>query len=305
MCTFNGEKYIREQLQSIADNTMTEWMLYASDDKSTDNTRVILQDFYKKYPDKVKIAVHEEQNGVALHFLEMIQKVSEEMLDEDVIMLCDQDDVWYKNKLEVTLEHMNSLIDKYTNQIPLLVCSDVQVVDENMLQISPSFREMNHYSIRNIDFSHLMMENKVQGCTIMINKTLAVKIKELPKNISMHDSWLGLIASALGKIDYITSPTMAYRQHASNVKGTMNYWQMIRMQFQNLSMQKYTVYREALQIKEFLRIYDIELDDYFRQAAKAFASLEQQGFWTKRKNIIKYHMWKTGIVRNIGLLVLI
>lgn len=305
MCTYNGEKYIKDQLQSIADNTVTEWKLYTSDDKSMDNTKMILQEFANNNPGKVEVIVHEEKNGAPLHFLEMIQKVLEKMQGDDVIMLCDQDDVWFRDKIELTLEHMKKLRERYTDQIPLLVCSDVEVVDENMKQISPSFRNMNHYSIKNLDFPHLIMENKVQGCTCMINMSLASKIRELPKNISMHDSWLGLIACVMGKIDYIETPTMAYRQHASNVKGTMNYWQMIFLQLQNLSEQKYIVYREALQIKEFLRIYDMELDDYTKQVAKAFASLEQQGFWTRRKNIMKYHMWKTGIIRNIGLLVLI
>lgn len=305
MCTYNGEKYIGQQLQSIADNTVTEWSLYVSDDKSTDNTKIILQDFIKKYPDKVKLTVHKEQTGVALHFLEIIQNVSKEMQEEDVIMLCDQDDVWYKNKIELTLEHMRKLAEEYTNQIPLLVCSDVEVVDENLVQLSPSFRKMNNYSLKKLDFSHLMMENKVQGCTVMMNKALAVKLKKLPQKVSMHDSWLGLIASAMGKIDYIDSPTMAYRQHAGNAKGSVSYWRMVVMQLQNLSAQKYIVYREALQIKEFLRIYGKELDDCNRQAAEAFVQLEHQSFWVKRKNIIKYRMWKTGIVRNIGLLVLI
>lgn len=305
MCTYNGEKYIEEQLQSILENTITDWKLYISDDKSADSTNIIADEYVQRYPEKISLTIHDNPCGPAFHFLEMIQAVSKSMHDDDFIMLCDQDDIWYRNKIHLTLKHMRRLAAKNGSTIPLLVCSDTEVVDEKKKRIAESFRRMNHYSIKNLDFSHLLMENKVQGCTIMINKALAQRIYEPPKALSMHDAWLGLIAVTMGKMDYIDEPTMAYRQHTSNEKGSIVFRKVIFEQFRNMNAQKYTVYNQAAQTQEFLRIYGSELNGRYRKIAETFSMLEQQKFWIRRKNIIKYHMWKTGIVRNVGLLVLI
>ena len=305
MCTYNGEKYIEEQLQSILENTVTDWKLYISDDRSADNTNKIVNEYVQRYPEKISLITHDNPCGSALHFLEMVKAVSKSMKGDDFIMLCDQDDIWYSNKIYLTLEHMRRLIMKNGNTIPLLVCSDVEVVDKKKVQIAESFRRMNHYSIKKLDFSHLLMENKVQGCTVMVNRALARKIYELPKALSMHDAWMGLIAVTMGKIDYIDGPTMAYRQHASNEKGSIAFRKVIFEQFRNMNAQKYTVYNQASQAQEFLRIYGNELDKRDRKIAEVFSTLEQQKFFERRKNIIKYHMWKTGIVRNTGLLFLI
>lgn len=305
MCTYNGEKYIGEQIQSILENTVENWKLYISDDRSEDNTNKIVNKYLQRYPEKIFFTTHDNPCGPAVHFLEVIKNVSKSMQNDDFIMLCDQDDIWYRNKIYLTLDHMRRLVMNNGNGIPLLVCSDVEVVDKHKNQISKSFRRMNHYSIKKLDFAHLVMENKVQGCTIMINRVLAQKIHELPKAISMHDAWLGLIAVTMGKIDYIDEPTMAYRQHTSNEKGSIAFRKVIIEQFKNMSAQKHTVYSQAAQTQEFLRIYNGELDNIDRKIAEVFSTLERQKFWIRRKNIIKYHMWKTGIIRNAGLMILI
>ena len=143
------------------------------------------------------------------------------MNDNDFIMLCDQDDVWNADKISKTMHDMREQIVLYGNTIPLLVCTDVSVVDSKMNIIHESFRKMNHYNISHLDFAHLLMENKVQGCTIMINKGMALMLDKLPYNAMMHDGWLAFIAAAFGRIKYIDQPTMKYRQHTANVQGSI------------------------------------------------------------------------------------
>ncbi len=306
MCVYNGEKYIKEQIESILHNSITDWRLYISDDGSTDRTYELAAGYAKAYPQKIILTTHINAADPSIHFLEKIRDVSMKMQADDFIMLCDQDDIWYNNKIELTLEHMNHLVVKNSNKKPLLVCTDVEVVNEKKEQLAESFRRMIHYSIKKLDTAHLLMEHKAQGCTIMINKVLADKIRQLPQVITKHDMWLEMIAVTMGKVDYVDEPTMAYRRHAEQyTAGEMRFWKMVVEQLKHMKEQKYMVYGLAPQTKEFLRIYGQELDGEHKELVETFATLEQQGFWQKRYNIIKYHMWKTGVIRNIGMMILL
>lgn len=305
MCTYNGGKYIKEQVQSIVDNTAKDWKLFVFDDQSTDNTLEIIDRFEKKYPDKIIVKVNKIKKGAIVNFLSSIYDIGLKMKDNDFIMPCDQDDVWNANKIQKTKKGMNELISVYGNNMPLLVCTDVTVVDDRMNTINDSFRRMNHYSIKKLDFSHLIMENKVQGCTTMINKSMALMLNRMPARIVMHDGWMGLIASAFGKIKYIDEPTMKYRQHEGNVQGSLEYKEDVKSKFANLGVQRQIVMNTTGQIAEFVEIYGQKLPRNILAAAKAFATLQQQNFFVRRYHLIKYHMWKSGILRNMGLLVLI
>lgn len=306
MCTYNGAEYIKEQLESINNSTVKEWELYVFDDHSTDNTLDLVREFKSKQEQQIHILYNNAEHGVASNFLNAASFVGKTMTQDDYLMFCDQDDIWDKDKIEVTLKEMSNLVQKYGKGIPLLVCGDVRVVNEKLELISSSFHKMNHYNIKTMDFPHLMMENKVQGCTTMINKTLVDMMVQLPKHARMHDGWCGFIASVFGKISYIDKTTMMYRQHSKNVSGSLDFWDDIRGKFGNLSKQKHIVFATTQQVREFIEIYkDRGLDSLALAQAQAFATLEEQGFWKRRYNIIKYHMWKSGILRNIGLMLLI
>ncbi len=305
MCTYNGGKYIEEQLQSIVDNTENDWKIFVFDDQSTDNTLEIIYQFEKIYPDKITVNINNIRKGAIVNFLSSIYDIGLKMKDNDFIMLCDQDDIWNPNKIQKTKNGMNELISVYGNNMPLLVCTDVTVVDDRMNTINDSFRRMNHYSIKRLDFSHLIMENKVQGCTTMINKSMALMLSRMPDRVVMHDGWMAFVASAFGKIKYIDEPTMKYRQHGSNVQGSLGYKEDLKSKFANLGGQRQIVMNTTGQIAEFIEIYGQKLPQSILAAAKAFATLRQQNFFVRRYHLIKYHMWKSGILRNIGLLVLI
>lgn len=130
-------------------------------------------------------------------------------------------------------------------------------------------------------------------------------LKKMPKRATMHDGWLGLIAAAFGKVKYIDEPTMKYRQHDNNVQGSVAYKDDVKNKFSNLKEQRQIVMNTTGQIAEFIDIYAELLSPEVRRQAEAFATLPQQNFFVRRYNIFKYHMWKSGALRNIGLLLLI
>lgn len=306
MGTYNGAKYIRDQLDSIRNNSIVNWELYISDDHSTDATLDIVEEFAKEQKQKVHIFINDAEHGVASNFLHATYKVGCSMSEDDYIMFCDQDDIWDNDKIEVTYSEMISLTEKYGCKTPLLVCSDVRVVNERLELIADSFHRMNHYNIKTMDFSHLLMENKVQGCTTMINKALVDQMQYIPRNAYMHDGWCGFIAAVFGKISYIDRPTMLYRQHANNVAGSIDLWQDVKGKLGCLSRQKEIVFRTKGQVKEFIEIYGKNgLDSINYAKAEAFATLEEQNFFWRRYSIIRYGLWKSGVLRNLGLMVLI
>lgn len=305
MCTYNGQEYLEEQLDSLFGNTVQDWDIYISDDGSKDRTLDILMQYFEKYPNRMHLRVNETNKGASNNFLSMAQELGKEMQEDDFIMFADQDDLWYENKIKITLEYMNKLINELGNQVPLLVCSDVRVIDENQNIISDSFLRMNHYNVKRLDFSHLIMENKVQGCTTMINKVLAMQLETLPQYATMYDMWLGLIAAVQGKIIYIEQPTMDYRQHSNNVKGSRDFWYDVISKFSNLGQQRQMIFDTTAQISELIFLYSEKMMEKDLRIAEAFSTLERQNWVMRRINIIKYHMWKSGIIRNLGMLILI
>ena len=216
MSAYNGEKYIREQIDSILASTYQDFDIFITDDVSKDSTLSILKEYEAKHPDKIRVCQNEKNLGYILNFLTGICRTTSEY-----IMLCDQDDVWKPDKIEKTLVRLKKMEARYGKNIPNAVFSDAVVVDQNLTTINPSFFESGHLNPQNTDLSHILMENKLIGCTVMINSALRKILLEhdLPKKAKLHDWWIALIAAAFGKISFINEGLLLYRQHSSNAVG--------------------------------------------------------------------------------------
>jgi glycosyltransferase involved in cell wall biosynthesis len=120
----------------------------------------------------------------------------------DYVMTCDQDDVWMHDKIEITYEKMKEAERKYKN-VPILVHTDLKVVDENLNLISESLMKMQNLDSSRDKINNLLVQNIVTGCTAMVNQKLISYIKSVPKHAIMHDWWMALIASSLGRVEFI------------------------------------------------------------------------------------------------------
>lgn len=214
LSTFNGYDYLEDQIQSILKQTNHDWRLYIRDDGSNDGT-VSLINKISKLPE-ISILDNDNQNnlGSANSFFELLSKV-----DADYYMFADQDDYWLPDKVDVTLSRMKSLEKKGYNG-PICVHTNLKVTDADL----KPYRLYNSGPLWH-DLDHLLFNNCVTGCTMMINKQLrdAVKFEKTAENtIYMHDWWLALIAAAFGIVSYIDIPTILYRQHSSNVLGSLD-----------------------------------------------------------------------------------
>lgn len=213
LSTYNGEKYIRQQIDSIVEQQYEDWVLLVRDDGSSDKTLEIVESYSIKDA-RVKIISDTYGNqGPAGSFIKLLAYV-----ETEYFMFCDQDDVWLPHKVGDSI----SILKSYAG--PHLVFTDLKVVDEGLREISSSFMRKSRFDpIKGVSFSKLLIQNVVVGCTIAANKQLLEESKlsalASPNNIMMHDWWLALVASSLGKITYLDKPTILYRQHGGNCLG--------------------------------------------------------------------------------------
>ena len=213
LATYNGEKYLREQIDSILNQTYKNIRLIVSDDCSKDGTRKILEE-YKNKDERIKVYYQEKNLGVVKNIEFLLRKV-----ESPYYMLADQDDYWLPEKAEKSLETLKS------NNADL-VFGDLEVVDENLNTMYESFndymllsRKINKY-IDSYKVNYLY--NCVTGCTVLAKKETIEKILPLPTNSKylIHDHWIGLMANLNGKLAYMPEKYIKYRQHGNNQVGT-------------------------------------------------------------------------------------
>lgn len=219
MTTFNGEKFVEEQIESLLSQTYQHWTLIIRDDCSHDKTVEIIKKYQQMHPDKINLI---EDN---LGRLGVIQNAKEILNRSNAkyMMFCDQDDVWLPTKIEISLKKIQELEDKYGEQTPLLVFTDLTVVDEQLKLIYSSFWNYQKINSNQQSINYLLVGNIVTGCTLLINNSLKNKIHDFPPEIMMYDWWIALVCSAFGHMACVETPTILYRQHKSNTTGARNW----------------------------------------------------------------------------------
>jgi glycosyltransferase involved in cell wall biosynthesis len=200
MPTYNGEKYIREQMDSILIQIGEGDEIIVSDDSSSDSTVEII----KSYNDS-RVTILDGNNFHSPIFnLENALNHSQ----GDCIFLADQDDVWMPNKFAICLDLLN---------IYDCVVSDAKVVDSNKNITNESFFKLNN-SRRG--FFHNLIKNGYLGCCMCFNRKILQKALPFPKNIPMHDSWIGLVSEVYGKSLFYKTPLIYYRRHDNTASST-------------------------------------------------------------------------------------
>ena len=215
LATYNSGCHLRELLDSLLAQTYQNFICYVHDDGSIDSTNEILKEYEHNYKDKFLVLNYPPTGSSKANFMSMLHYV-----EEPYVMFCDQDDIWLNNKIELSLQKIKE-IEKKNPSKAVLVFSDLIVVDNRLKVISKSFMKYTGLNPKNVSINHLLVENVVAGCTIIMNKRLCIATRRLNdySNIMMHDLWCALVAAAIGVIGYINEPLILYRQHNHNVKG--------------------------------------------------------------------------------------
>lgn len=214
LCTYQGQQYLAEQLDSYASQSYTHWDLWVSDDGSKDQTRSILQTYKEKWRGEHQIAVFDgPKKGFAANFLSLL---CQESIQGDYFSFSDQDDIWRPEKIECAVQWL----DKVPTEVPALYCSRTQLVDENNMDIgcSPLFQRPPH-------FKNALVQNIAGGNTMVFNRAARALLLQAGPHVDVvaHDWWVYQVISACGgMVHYDSRPALRYRQHGGNLIGSNN-----------------------------------------------------------------------------------
>ena len=206
MATYNGEKYIKEQIDSIIDQTYQNWKLIIRDDCSNDQTRTII-DEYLKLDNRIRLIEDNKKNLGFVKNFEQLLKHSK----ADYIMFADQDDFWDKTKIE----KLYNVIIKENKEIPLLVHCNSSVCNSRLKIIKKKFIKSLENKTNTFLFSFI-----VQGASIIINNKMKEVCIPFLDEVYLHDRYLHLLAELFGKRYFLDESLMYYRQHGNNQIGS-------------------------------------------------------------------------------------
>lgn len=285
LSTWNGANFLAEQLDSLFTQTYEDFVVVVRDDGSSDNTLAVLGDYKSREPDRLQLVESESGNlGARDSFACLVNYVLQHKADlglESAYMLfCDQDDVWYPQKVETELRAMLEA-EQGNHTIPVLVHSDLQVVSETLQAVASSLARYQGLETTRNGFNQMVISNLVTGCTALINEALARKSLPVSANAIMHDWWLALVAAAFGKVVYLDQALIHYRQHGRNTIGAKEHKQAVASQpgfwtrLLHLQTNKH-LWEVARQARDFMARYGDELTPHQRRGLRLAAKMDVQ-----------------------------
>ena len=298
LAAYKGNAYAGEQIESILAQTYRNFRLVLSDDG--EETAGLLQSYADRYPDRV---VHHRSGrrfgSAQKHFLYL----TEQFADAGYLMFSDQDDRWHPDKIEKTLALMRKTEAEAGEGKPVLVHTDLAVVDGSLKPLDPSFCHYSRLDGSRLELNQILVQNVVTGCTVMINRTLAglaLRGKDRPE-MRMHDWWMALCAAAFGKAAFLPEVTIDYRQHGGNVVGAKDprslayIWKKIRG-----SEVREALTDTAAQAGAFLEVYRELLTPEQRTLLQAYAAVPEKNKIARLSVYRRYGLWKQDPRRRAG-----
>jgi glycosyltransferase involved in cell wall biosynthesis len=299
LSTHNGAKYLPELLESLLQQTHKNWQLLLRDDCSKDSTQEIIAKYQNRYSQKIKLSTEVHTLlplGAAQSFSLLLQESTGKYF-----MFADQDDIWQCNKISISLERLIGCEKQLGSETPILVHTDLSVVNDSLASINPSY--MLH---RNLDpdrnrTCQLLLQNIVTGCTTCFNQSLKELVGDIPATAPMHDWWLALIASCFGTIEYINQTTINYRQHSQNTIGAPVAGKLVSPEkiCKKLKKLRAELQQSIKQAQTMLNRYEQQLTCEQKTLLRTFASINNNSALKKRLLLAKYNIAYNTFGRNV------
>ena len=292
MSTYNGEKYIRQQLDSLLNQTVLPDKIIIRDDGSRDDTVNILEEYSSN--NSIIDYYLGKNMGVAKSFWNLICNAPE----ADYYALCDQDDVWFEDKIECALK----LLDEQDKSIPLLYCGSYILTDEELNPIKSDVSKLYGYT----DFAHSLMYHTSPGCTFVFNnhlRQLLVKYDPEKEYMKIHDSMIHKICALFGIVVLDKTPHMYYRQHSHNQIGmSADKFKVFMGRIRNFLSGRIKNYR-SLSAKSLLNVYGDICDKDKKKLLEMVANYEDD--MDLKREMLKYEGFKSNSVNDVFLYFLI
>ncbi|WP_088723763.1 glycosyltransferase family 2 protein [Streptococcus mutans] len=295
MSTYNGQEFIAQQIQSIQKQTFENWNLLIRDDGSSDETPKIIAGFAKSDARIRFINADKRENfGVIKNFYTLLKYEK-----ADYYFFSDQDDVWQPQKLELTL----ASVEKENNQIPLMVYTDLIVVDRDLQVLHDSMiKTQSHHA--NTSLLEELTENTVTGGTMMVNHCLAKQWKQCYDDLIMHDWYLALLAASLGKLIYLDETTELYRQHESNVLGARTWSKRLKNWLRPHRLVKKYWWLVTSSQQQASHLLELDLPAANKAIIQAYVTLLDQSFlnrikWLKQYGFAKNRAFHTFVFKTL------
>ena len=314
LAAYQGRAYLEQQLDSILTQTVP-LRIFVSDDGSDDGTRELLERYSKWYPRQVYLH-HRDKSEFSRDMAAMppaaqnffwLMSVAAKEEKTDYVMLSDQDDVWFNNKAKTMLCRMRQMESELGKSCPILLHSDMEVVDKNLQQISSSFFRYAKCDPERTSLSEILVENPVTGGAVMMNRALLELAADAPETCCMHDWWLALTASCFGVIDHISEPLYQYRQHGGNALGAKETGSLKDMRARlGRDREVRANYRRMMaQARAFGKKYGKRLSAGQKAVLRAFLSLPHQSPAERFRSIRRNHFYKTSLIQTLAMCITI
>ena len=306
LATFNGEAFLAEQIESVLAQSFADWRLLVRDDGSSDESTAIVERYVSQYPGRILLIEDQDTGlGAAGNFARLMEHSR-----APYVMLCDQDDVWLPHKIECMLAAIRELEAESAAGLPLLVYSDLTVVDRDLKVIQPSFwRYMRIDPVSGSTVNRLMGQNVVTGCASICNRRLVELTLPIPAEALMHDWWMALVAAALGELRCLPEAMVLYRQHGTNTLGAKDFGVMPTVRrVVAAPVQAGANNRKGLRLTQsqatalFARLGD-RMESRMRRLVGSYAALSGTGFWARRLTALKFGFLPAGLLRRLIFLV--
>jgi glycosyltransferase involved in cell wall biosynthesis len=298
MATYNGEKYVQEQIDSILEQTYRDFELIICDDCSTDNTLKVIQEFCSN---DVRIYVY--KNEKRLGYIKNFEKALC-LCHGDYIALSDQDDIWEPTHLEFLYKNIGE---------SLLICSNALLVDTNNISLNSTMKDVIHIKYIPCDhhliFQRLLYMNFAQGSSMLISRELLDKAVPFPFEIP-HDYWLAIVAASESKLVYSDFITLRYRQHTGNITDNKKTPPLKRFFSKNMFNQSnvlHTVYARLILENDFMILFneanllyaeDDKLIDKFKKITTMFSIYQRINF-NKSVFLLLYRIFRFSFLKLI------
>jgi glycosyltransferase involved in cell wall biosynthesis len=295
LATYNGARFLSELLRSIEAQTHPDWRLIVRDDGSNDDTPAILAEFAHRHADRVRLVRDGRRRlGACGNFAALL-----EASEAPYFMFCDQDDVWLPEKIAALLHSLQQLETRRGSQTPLLVHSDLVLVDDALCILHQSYWRYARllYPSARRSPARLMLRNYVTGCALIANAALRRAALPIPPEARMHDWWVALVAAVLGEVAEHRTPTVLYRQHQKNELGAQSRHplallrQFLRAPLAIAKTVRNDIRRAQLQAAACERACRQSMPTDILRAVAEFSELPHRNFWRRKLFLPRYRMW--------------